>query len=111
MQGLFVSLPIVGKWLSHRPMLLRVVENIGWLSLDKVLRMGVGLFVGVWVARYLGPTQYGLWNFAIAFTSLFGAFATFGIDEIVVRELVKTPEKTGVFLGTAFFLRVAGSFI
>ncbi|MCX7882212.1 MAG: hypothetical protein N2314_03195, partial [Brevinematales bacterium] len=64
MQNLLLSLPFVGKWLSGRPMLLRVVENIGWLSLDKVFRMGVGLFVGVWTARYLGPAGSGMLNSA-----------------------------------------------
>lgn len=70
--------------------------------------MGVGLFVGVWVARYLGPEQFGLWSYAIAFTSLFSAFASFGIDSIVVRELVKNPERQNELLGTAFVLKLIG---
>ncbi len=39
--------------------LQNIVHNIGWLSFDKVLRMGVGLVVGIWVASYLGPEQHG----------------------------------------------------
>ncbi len=50
------------KWLpawvrdriAHRPGLLKILDNISWLFFDKILRMGVGLLVGVWVARYLG---------------------------------------------------------
>lgn len=97
--------------IEHRPNLQAVLSNTGWLFADKVLRMGVGLFVGVWVARYLGPEQFGLWNFAIAFVSLFGAFATLGLDSIVVRELVKNPESQNELLGTAFFLKLAGALI
>ncbi|MDW8002825.1 MAG: flippase [Deltaproteobacteria bacterium] len=84
---------------------------MGWLTFDKVFRLGVGLFVMGWIARYLGPEQFGLWNYAIAFTSLFSAFATLGLDGIVVRELVKYPEKTEELLGTAFVLRLIGGLI
>jgi PST family polysaccharide transporter len=81
------------------------------LFADKILRMGVGLFVGVWIARYLGPEQFGLWNFALAFTALFAAFATLGLDAIVVRELVKNPERQNELLGSAFALKLIGGAI
>ena len=74
-------------WIKFMPSFIRsrldghhglqsIISNTAWLVADKVLRMGVGLVVGVWIARYLGPAQFGLWNFAIAFAALFGAFAT-----------------------------------
>ncbi len=97
--------------IEGRPNLQKVLNNTGWLFADKVLRMGVGLIVGVWIARYLGPRQFGLWNFAIAFTSLFGAVATLGLDNIVVRELVKHPDRKNEFLGSAFVLKLFGSII
>lgn len=101
----------IKKKIEKRHNLHRVLNNIGWLFLDKVLRMGVGLFVVAWVARYLGPEQYGLWNYAIAFTSLFGAFANLGLDSIVVREIVKYPQRTDEFMGTTFLLKLAGGII
>jgi len=96
---------------EHRSNLQAILSNTGWLFADKALRMGVGLFVGVWVARYLGPEQFGLWNFAIAFAGMFGAFATLGLDGIVIRELVKNPERQHELLGTAFTLRLVGAAI
>lgn len=47
----------VYKRIEHRPNLVKIVDNVGWLFFDKFLRMGVGLFVGVWIARYLGPNS------------------------------------------------------
>lgn len=99
------------KKVENRPNLQAILSNTGWLFADKVLRMGVGLFVTVWIARYLGPEQYGLWNFAIAFAALFGAFATLGLDSIVIRELVKDPERQNELLGSAFALKLAGGII
>lgn len=73
--------------------------------------MVVGLFVGVWVARYLGPSQFGLLSYAQAFVGLFTAFATLGLDGIVVRELVKDESKKDELLGTAFWLKLIGAII
>ncbi|MDW8116784.1 MAG: flippase [Geminocystis sp.] len=105
------KMPVIGNFVRERPTLQRIIDNIGWLTFDRVFRLGVGLFVMGWVARYLGPEQFGIWNYAIAFTSLFSAFATLGLDGIVVRELVNHPEKTEELLGTAFILRLIGGFI
>ncbi len=73
--------------------------------------MGAGLIVGLWVARYLGPVKFGQLNFAIAFTGIFSAIATLGMDDIVVRNLAKSPEKTDDILGSAFTLRVVAALI
>ena len=71
--------------------------------------MIVGLLVGVWVARYLGPEKYGLLSYAQSFVGLFSAITNLGLDGIVVRELVKNPEKENEFLGTAFWLKIIGA--
>lgn len=78
---------------------------------DKVLRLFVGLFVGVYVARYLGPERFGVLNFAMSFVALFGAFAKLGLDGIVVRNAVQDPDSRDELLGTAFGLRVIGGLV
>lgn len=85
--------------IAQRPGLLKILGNIGWLSLDKVLRMGFGLFVSVWIARYLGPEQFGQLSYAMAFVALFGAIATMGLPGILVRDLVREPGQVRSFLG------------
>lgn len=86
-----------------------IIRNMGWLFFDKFVRMGSGLFVGAWIARYLGPEQFGMLNFSIAFAALFGIAATLGLDGIVVRELVKDPSRRNEILGSAFVLKFLGA--
>jgi O-antigen/teichoic acid export membrane protein len=62
----------------------------------------------VWMARYLGPEQFGLLNFGLAFTGLFGALATLGLQGIVVRDLVRFPDRSPVTLGTSALLQFLG---
>lgn len=87
----------------------RYGANTAWLMGEKILRMFMGLFVGIWVARYLGPEQFGLLSYAQSFVFLFTAIATLGLDSIVVRELVKDNSQRNVLLGTAFTLKLIGS--
>ena len=89
---------------------MKYFKNTSWLFAEKVLRMIVGLFVGIWIARYLGPEQFGLFSYAGAFVGLFTAISTLGLDGIIVRELVKDESKRDVLLGTAFRLKLMGAF-
>ena len=89
--------------------LRRVVSNASWIVTDRLIRLGVGFFVGVWVARSLGPSGYGTLSFGLAWTALFASAAKLGLDEIVVRELVARPESASRTLGSAAALRVTGA--
>lgn len=93
------------------PGLRQVLSNIAWLFTDQILQMGLGLFVGLWVARYLGPTQFGLLSYAIAFVSLFSSVATMGLGTLVVRNIARDPECKNETLGTAFGLQFTGGII
>lgn len=73
--------------------------------------MGVGLFVGVWVARYLGVEQFGTLNFASAFVALFSTLSTLGLPGLVIRSLTHEPEKRNEILGTTFWLQVLGGIV
>jgi len=78
---------------------------------EQVLRILAGLFVGIYVARYLGPEQFGVYSYAAAFVALFGAIAKLGLDGIVVRDLVNHPDKRDIYLGTAFWLKLIGALL
>ena len=86
--------------INNRSGLKRIIANTGWLFADKFLALLAGLLVGAWIARYLGPKQYGQYNYALAFTALFAPFASLGLATIAVREFVRRPEDKPQILGT-----------
>ena len=89
----------------------RYFANTTWMFGEQTLRMLAGILVGVWVARFLGPEQFGLFSYAIAFASLFGSIAKLGLDSIVVRDLVIEPTLCNTYMGTAFWLKLVGAFL
>jgi len=98
--------------LHGRSQLQKILSNIVWLSLDKVLRLGIGAVLGIWIARYLGPEQFGLLNYAAAFVVLFSPLSSLGLDTIVIRDILREDEeRVRVSLGTAFALRLAAGVV
>jgi PST family polysaccharide transporter len=91
--------------------LQRIFHNVGWLSFDRVLRLTLGVFVGVWVARYLGPDQFGVLSYALALVALASTVSEMGLRQVVVRGIVRDPIGAAAMLGTALVLRLlAGIF-
>ena len=83
-------------------------SNTSWLLGERILRMGVSLFVGIYVVRFLGPEKFGLLSYAMSFVLLFGTIASFGLNEILVRELLQDKTQIKELLSTAFFLKIVG---
>jgi O-antigen/teichoic acid export membrane protein len=84
----------------------KVFKNVYWAVLGKIVNIISGLLVGILVARYLGPDQFGLMNYVISYVTLFSILAAFGLDGIEIRELSKHNAIKETLLGTAFTIRL-----
>ncbi len=89
------------------------VHNIKWMAIAQIVKMGGSLVVGVFVVRYLGPTQYGTLSYAIAVCGLFNIISSLGLDFPVVNAiaLAKDPSTEEEVLGTAFLLKIVANVI
>ena len=89
----------------------KLIANFSWLTVDRIVRLGINLFIVGWIARYLGKAQYGLFNYAMSLTILVSAIASLGTNNIIIREIVNHPEKKHQILGSAFIMRQIGGFL
>ncbi len=89
----------------------KITKNALWLIGGKLVYKLVAFLVGVAVARYLGPADYGLLGYAGAFTTFFFSLATLGIHSVIVKRLVEAPEKGGAVLGTVLLLQGISSLL
>lgn len=89
----------------------KTVKNAGWLIGGKVAQMLVSLIVSLLTARYLGPSNYGLINYAAAYTAFFSAFCTLGINSVIVKEFIDNPEQEGRIIGTSLAMKSISSFL
>lgn len=103
--------PALRDRVAGRSYLLKAIDNTGWIFAERVLRHGIGFVVGALTARYLGPEQYGVFNYAFAFVLVFGFLGTLGLDPVAVREMVRDPPSHQHTLGTLMLMRVVGGLV
>lgn len=90
----------------------RIVANSAWLLLDKVLRLGGGLALTIWMARTVGPQTFGAFGFASAVAAIVTAVATLGLQSIVMRDMVREHEADRCGLvSAALLLRLVASIV
>lgn len=96
---------IIREWLEGRPQLQQVIGNTGWLLFDRIIRIVIGLTIGAWVARYLGPSQFGELAYVLSFIAFFQIIADLQADGFIVRDIAQERGDVSVILGTALWLR------
>lgn len=81
-------------------------QNFLWMILDKGVRLTAGVLVTLLVARYLGPSRFGLLAYAATLVALLLPLAELGVDAVVRRKLLALPEEAGRWLGLVWRLRL-----
>ena len=89
----------------------RTVKNAGWLIAGRVVHMVLNFVIGLLTARCLGPSNYGLINYAGAYVTFFTAFCTLGINAVIVKNLIDHPDEEGETVGTTIVLRLISSIL
>lgn len=82
------------------------LKNSGWLLFDRLIRLLLGVLVGAWVARYLGPESYGKLAYVFAYLAFCQVLVSLGLDGIVVREISQGQNRADLVLGTTLVLRI-----
>jgi len=87
----------------------RYTGNTLWLLSERIIRVSINFLITIYLIRYLGPKNFGLFSYAISYFSIFSGLASLGLDNILVRELVANTNKENQLLGTGFYLRMIAS--
>lgn len=110
-RSLHTLLSWMRQWVRKKPELVKVLNNIGWLFVDKFFRMILGVLVGAWVARYLGPMQLGELAYIIALVGIFQAVSQLGLDNIAIRDISRNSQLATEILGSVFRLRMVSGLL
>lgn len=87
----------------------RTARNAGWIIGGRLINKLLVFFVGVLTARYLGPGNYGLIDYASAYTTFFASLCNLGINSVIIKDFVDNPEEQGKAIGTTLVLRAVSS--
>lgn len=89
----------------------RTVKNAGWLIGGRLMNKVLALLVGVLTARYLGPGNYGLIDYATAYVTFFASLCNLGINSVIIKILADHPDDEGTVIGTTLALRGISSLL
>lgn len=91
--------------------IMKYLKNSSWMLAAYSLKIISAIFVGIYVARYLGPQDFGVLSYALAVMSIFTAISRLGMDSILVRDVAAYPCRGSAYVSTAFALMSAASVI
>ena len=115
LEKLFIKLekmtPAKHRWIFSHDGVRRYFTNTGWMFSGQIIYLLLSFFIGAWIARYLGPENYGTVSYVVAFVGLFGFVSALGIDGVLKRELIDKPEQHNVLMGTGLRLKLLGASI
>lgn len=89
----------------------KVFNNAKWIVGCKIVQSLLQLIIGMISARYLGPSNYGLINYASSIVAFALPIMRLGLNAILVRELIESPEKEGEIMGTSLLLNIISAII
>ncbi len=89
----------------------KTVRNASWLIGGRIVHVILSFVIGLLSARYLGPNNYGLINYAAAYGTFFTSFCTLGINSLIIKNFIDKPDEEGEAIGTTLVLRLISSFL
>lgn len=103
--------PARWRWILRHAGFRKYFKNTGWMFAGQMSTLVVAFFVGAWIARYLGPDKYGSLNYIISFVGLFSFLSSLGLEGILSRAIIRSPENKEKLLGTGLVLKIVGAII
>ena len=88
----------------------KVLKNAGWIIGCKIAQSLLSLVVTMLSARFLGPSGYGLINYAASIVAFVAPVMYLGLNSVIVQEIVKNPQIEGETIGSAILMSFITSF-
>ena len=79
----------------------RVLTNASWIIGCRIVQALLNLILTMLLARYWGPSGYGLINYAASIVAFVVPVMQLGLNSTLVQELIAQPDKEGEILGTS----------
>ncbi|MDY6894127.1 MAG: flippase [Thermotogota bacterium] len=83
----------------------RVARNTSIVMGGDIIFRLISLFVMIYLARYLGVTDYGKYSFVFAYLAFFNIITDLGLQRILVREMARDESIAPKLIGNAYIIR------
>ena len=84
----------------------KIFTNATWIIGCRVVQAILNIMISMMTARYFGPSNYGLINYAASVVAFFVPIMQLGFRSTLVREFISRPNEEGDVLGTSIVMNV-----
>lgn len=84
----------------------KVAKNTTLLIFMQVVVMILGLIFTAFIARDLGASDFGIFSFALSFTSLFALVVDVGFNQLITREFSRDKSKINNYIGNVVSIKL-----
>lgn len=85
------------------------LANASWIIGCRIVQALLGIVISMLTARYLGPSNFGVINYAAAVVAFVTPITKLGLTHVLVQEFVYSPESEGKTLGSSLVLSLITS--
>lgn len=85
----------------------KVLKNASWIIVCRVAQSVLSMVVTILTARFLGPSNYGIINYAASIVAFFVPFMQVGLNFILVQAVIQNDDREGEVMGTALAMSLA----
>lgn len=89
----------------------KVVTNAAWIIMCRTFQAVLNLVISMMTARYFGPYNYGLINYAAAIVAFCVPIMQLGLRSTLVQEYISHPDNEGEVLGSSIVMNLLSSFL
>ncbi|MFH1030328.1 MAG: flippase [bacterium] len=89
----------------------QIAKNTSFFTLANILQKIVAFFYVAIISRIIGPSNLGIYTYALSFTSIFGIFIDIGFEKVLIRETAKNKEKAQDFFSNILGIKLPLSFL
>lgn len=83
----------------------KIAKNVAWLFGGQIVGRLLRAVIIIYAARFLGAASWGAFSYALSLAAFLTIFSDFGINALLTREGVKSPELRNKYLATALALK------
>lgn len=83
----------------------KIAKNTAFLFVGDLTFRLISLFVTIYLARYLGVENFGIYNFVFAFLTYFSILKNLGLHDILAREISKDLAIAPKMIGNAYIIK------
>lgn len=89
----------------------RAVGNSAWLAGSRLFSITVNIIAVIFISRYLGPSQFGIFSYALSVAAILGTLSHLGLNSVITKELVRGRHSQESILGTALTMRLVSGLV